>query len=599
MNHIRNFCIIAHIDHGKSTLADRFLQLTKVVSDYDFRDQMLDNMDIERERGITIKSQTVAMPYTAKDGQEYLLNLVDTPGHVDFTYEVSRALAACEGALLLVDATQGVQAQTLANFYLALDSNLEVIPVVNKIDLASADVEETLREIDKELGMDSKTALLASGKKGIGIAELLEAVVERVPRPTGENSKPLSALLFDAIYDTYRGVILYCRIFDGTVKVGDRIQFMSNQHIYEVEEVGYLRIKRVQTKWLQAGEVGYMIANVKTIRDAKIGDTITNADHPCDKPRPGFREVKPVVFSSFYPVVCDEYPELCEAMERLNLNDASFQYQKDSSSALGSGFHCGFLGLLHMDIIQERLEREFNQSLVITAPSVCYRFELTNGEELLVDNPVNYPDPSKIKKSEELYVKGSIVMPAEYLGSMIKLCIERRGMQSSLTYLNPKRVELVFELPLAEIMYDFYDQLKSRSRGYASFDYEIIGYRESELIKLDILVAKEQVDALSVIVHKDFAYRRGRQICERLKDSIPRQLFPVAIQAAIGGKVIARETIPALRKDVLAKCYGGDVTRKKKLLERQKEGKKRMKMVGQVEIPQEAFLSVLKIGEDE
>lgn len=599
MDHIRNFCIIAHIDHGKSTLADRFLQMTKVVSEYEFRDQMLDNMDIERERGITIKSQTVAMPYTAKNGKQYLLNLVDTPGHVDFTYEVSRALAACEGALLIVDATQGVQAQTLANFYLALESNLEIIPIVNKIDLPSADIQDTLQQIDKEIGIDIHKALQASGKKGIGIAEILEAVVERIPHPQGDPNKPLSALLFDAIYDTYRGVILYCRIFDGTIKVGDHIQFMSNRHIYEVEEVGYLRIKRVPTSCLHAGEVGYIIANVKAIRDAKIGDTITNAENPCDKPKPGFREVKPVVFSSFYPVASDEYQELCDAMERLNLNDASFQYQKDNSSALGSGFHCGFLGLLHMDIIQERLEREFHQSLVITAPSVQYRFELTDKTELFVDNPVHYPDPTKIVKAEELYVKGNIVMPAEYLGAMIKLCIERRGIQKSLTYLNVKRVELVFELPLAEIMYDFYDQLKSRSRGYASFDYEIIGYRESELIKLDILVAKEQVDALSVIVHKDFAYRRGRQICERLKTSIPKQLFPVAIQAAIGGKVIARETIPALRKDVLAKCYGGDVSRKKKLLERQKEGKKRMKMVGQVEIPQEAFLSVLKISDDD
>ncbi len=599
MQHIRNFCIIAHIDHGKSTLADRFLQVTKVVKDYEFHDQMLDNMEIERERGITIKSQTVALPYISADGKEYLLNLVDTPGHVDFTYEVSRALASCEGALLLVDASQGVQAQTMANYYLALEANLEIIPVVNKIDLPNISLEDTLAQMEKELGVDRQEILLASGKKGIGIEAILEKAVKVIPPPRGDAKKPLSALIFDAMYDSYRGVVIYCRIFDGTVQAGDKIQFMSNRKIYEVEEVGYLRIKRTERTFLTAGEVGYIIANIKTIRDSKIGDTITSADNPCVKALPGFKEVKPVVFSSFYPVAADDYPELCEAMERLNLNDASFQYQKDNSTALGSGFRCGFLGLLHMDIIQERLEREFHQSLVITAPTVRYKFLLSTGEEVYIDNPVKYPDPSKIKKSEELFVKGVIVLPSEYLGAIIKLCIERRGTQQSLTYLDSKRVELIFELPLAEIMYDFYDQLKSRSRGYASFDYDIIGYRESNLVKLDILVAKEQMDALSVIVHETQAYHRGRQICERLKKSIHKQLFPVALQAAIGGKVIARETIPAMRKDVLAKCYGGDVSRKRKLLDKQKEGKKRMKMVGQVEIPQEAFLAVLKVGEDE
>ena len=599
MENIRNFSIIAHIDHGKSTLADRILEISKVFSKKDMREQMLDTMDIERERGITIKSQPVALPYTAKNGKQYLLNLVDTPGHVDFTYEVSRALAACEGAVLLVDATQGVEAQTVANLYLALGCNLEIIPVINKIDLASADVDRCLKQIDKELGLIPEEAVLASGKTGQGVEDILEAIVERIPAPKGDVHGKLSALIFDAIYHAYRGVIIYCRVFDGTIKAGDKIRFFSNEFEYEVEEVGFLRIDRIPQECLTAGEVGYIIAGIKEIRHAKIGDTVTHVDDPCPHPLSGFKEVKPVVFSSFYPVAAEDYPELSDAMDKLQLNDASFYFQKDTSTALGSGFRCGFLGLLHLEIIQQRLEREFNQSLVVTAPSVRYRFELTNGDVVYVDNPIFYPEVTKIKKSEELIVKASIVLPSDCLGTIIKLCIERRGIQKDMIYLDSKRVELIFEIPLAEIMYDFYDQLKSRSRGYASFDYEIIGYQESDLIKIDILVAGEPVDALGMIVHKTEAEHRGRQVCKRLKESIPRQMFAVALQAAIGGKIIARETISAYRKDVLAKCYGGDITRKKKLLEKQKQGKKRMKMVGKIEIPQEAFLAVLKTGDDD
>ena len=598
MENIRNFSIIAHIDHGKSTLADRILQYTHVVTDKEFRNQILDTMDLERERGITIKSQTVAIPYQGQDGKEYLLNLVDTPGHVDFSYEVSRALASCEGALLLVDASQGVQAQTLANLFLAMEADLEIIAVVNKIDLPSADIATTLAEIEHDLGLDPDAAILASGKQGTGIVEILERIVAEVPPPRGNPSHPLAALIFDSHYDPYRGVIIYIRVFDGEVKAGDHIKFMFNNKIYQVEEVGYFRIKRLPRPSLSAGEVGYIIAGVKNISSARNGDTITLAENPCAEALPGFREVKPVVFSSFYPVSANSYEELSDAMERLQLNDASFIYQKDTSSALGSGFRCGFLGLLHLDIIQERLEREFNQSLVVTAPSVRYRFTLTKGEVVYIDNPVHYPDPSKIETSEELYVKAMLVLPAEYLGTVIRLCLERRGTQKNLLYLDKKRVELVYDLPLAEIMYDFYDQLKSRSRGYASFDYEITGYQRSDLVKLDILVASEPVDALGLIVHRTQTFQRGRQICARLKETIHRQLFKIAIQAAIGGKVIARETLSALRKDVTAKCYGGDITRKRKLLEKQKKGKQRMKMVGQVEIPQEAFLAVLKSGDD-
>jgi len=575
MENIRNFSIIAHIDHGKSTLSDRILEISKVFTKQQMRAQMLDTMDIERERGITIKSQPIALPYTAKNGKEYLLNLVDTPGHVDFTYEVSRALAACEGALLLVDATQGVEAQTVANLYLALSCDLEIIPIINKIDLPSADIERCRDQIDKELGLLPTDAVCASGKTGEGVEDILEAIVERIPAPKGDPNGKLSALIFDAIYHAYRGVIIYCRVFEGTVKPGDKIRFMTNDHEYEVEEVGYLRIERVERDELSAGEVGYIIAGIKEIRHAKIGDTITHVDMPCDKGLPGFREVKPVVFSSFYPIASEDYPDLSDAMDRLQLNDASFHFQKDTSTALGSGFRCGFLGLLHLEITQQRLEREFNQSLVVTAPSVRYRFELTNGETIYVDNPIFYPDVTKIEKSEELIVRATIVLPAEYIGNIIKLCMERRGVQQSMHYLAPNRVELIFQIPLAEIMYDFYDQLKSRSRGYASFDYEIIGYQESDLIKVDFLVAGEPVDALGIIIHKSQAEHRGRQICKRLKESIPRQMFAVALQAAVGGKIIARETISAYRKDVLAKCYGGDISRKKKLLEKQKQGKKK------------------------
>ena len=558
---------------------------------------MLDTLDIERERGITIKSQTAALPYTAKDGKEYLLNLVDTPGHVDFTYEVSRALDSCEGALLVVDASQGVQAQTLANLYLAMECNLEVIPVINKIDLPSADVEMVLQEIEDELGLDPGEAIAASAKNGIGIEEILESVVKKVPPPKGNVDEPLSALIFDATYDPFRGAIIHCRIFDGTLKPGDSIKFMSTGEVYKVEELGFFRIKRIPQKELKAGEVGYIIAGIKKVSDIKNGDTITLVENPCKKRLPGFREIKPVVFSSIYPIAADDYEDLVEAMARLQLNDASLVYQKDNSTALGSGFHCGFLGLLHMEIVQQRLEREFNQAIIITAPSVRYRFTLKTGEVIYVDNPIYYPDPTKIDKAEELYIDAMIVLPAEYLGPIIKLCMSRRGTQKNLLYLNKKRVELTFDLPLAEVMYDFYDQLKSISRGYASFDYDITGYKESELVKLDILVAGEQVDALGQIVHKKNSYYRGRQICKSLKETIPKQMFQIAIQAALGGKIIARETISAYRKDVTAKCYGGDISRKRKLLEKQKKGKKRMKMVGKAEIPQEAFLAVLKVKE--
>ncbi len=598
MKHIRNFSIIAHIDHGKSTLADRILQHTNSVSAHDMREQMMDTMDIERERGITIKSQTAALPYTAKDGQEYLLNLVDTPGHVDFTYEVSRALASCEGALILVDATQGVEAQTLANLYLALEADLEIIPVVNKIDLPSASIEMALEQIESELGLDPDTAILASGKTGIGIEEILEAIVERVPPPKGDTEAPLEALIFDASYDSYRGVIIHCRLFNGSIKAGDNIMFMSNQERYRVEETGVFILSRKPLPILKAGEVGYIIAGVKTVSDTNNGDTITLSNNPCSKALPGFREVKPVVFSSFYPISAEDYGDLQDAMERLQLNDASLIYEKDTSSALGSGFRCGFLGLLHMEIIQERLEREFNQSIIITAPSVSYRFTLNDGEILYVDNPVNYPSPTKIAKSEEIYVRASLVLPADYLGPIMKLCIDRRGTQTNLEYTSKTKVELVFELPLAEIMFDFYDQLKSISRGYASFDYEILDFRESDLVKLDVLVAEEPVDALALVVHRSRSYSRGRQLCERLKETIKKQMFKIPIQAAIGGKIIARETISAFRKDVTAKCYGGDISRKRKLLEKQKKGKKKMKMIGNVEIPQEAFLAVLKIKDE-
>ncbi|MFH1113080.1 MAG: translation elongation factor 4 [Pseudomonadota bacterium] len=599
MKHIRNFGIIAHIDHGKSTLADRLLQLTGVVGSHEFRDQMLDTMDIERERGITIKSQTVALPYTAQDGKDYTLNLIDTPGHADFSYEVSRALVACEGALLVIDACQGVQAQTLANFYMALEQELEVIPIINKIDLPSADVDRVKAQIEKDLGLDPDAAVCISAKEGIGIEEVLEAVVQHVPPPKGEPDDPLKALIFDSHWDPYRGTIVNLRVFDGKLKPGNTIRFMSNGAAYRVEETGIFLIERSPRQSLGAGEVGYIIAGIKTVSDTRIGDTVTLDDRPCTQALKGFQLVKPVVFSSFYPISSDEYDDLAAALEKLKLNDASLSFEKDHSTALGHGFRCGFLGLLHLEVVQERLEREFDLSLILTAPSVQYSLRLRDGSEIIIDNPAKYPDPISIEESREPFIRASIISPEQYLGNVITLCIDRRGVQKEINYLDSNRVELIFDLPLAEVLFDFYDKLKSVSRGYASFDYDFLEYRKTELEKVDILVAGERVDALSMLVHADRAYQRARRSCERLKKEIPRQMFKVAIQGAIGGKVISRETVSALRKDVTAKCYGGDITRKKKLLEKQKEGKKRMKQVGGVVIPQSAFLAVLKSDEDE
>jgi len=590
----RNFCIIAHIDHGKSTLADRLIQKGHLVEDRNFQNQILDNMDIERERGITIKSQAVAIPYTAMDGTEYVLNLVDTPGHVDFSYEVSRAINSCEGALLLVDATQGVQAQTLSNMYMALEHNLEIIPVINKIDMAAANIPETKLQIDKDLGLDSSEALLVSAKTGDGVDELFEAIVERIPAPSGDPSDPLTALIFDCHYDPYRGVIVHLRLFSGSLKKGMKIRFMSNGSEYEVETTGVFKLALVETPGLSSGDVGYFIAGIKTVSDVRVGDTVTGADRPCEKPLPGFREVKPVVFSSIYPVDSNDYEELKTSIDKLKLNDASLIYEKDSSAALGFGFRCGFLGLLHLEVIQERLEREFDQSVIFTAPSVKYKVRLRSGEELMVDNPIDYPDEGRIESAEEPYIRAAVITPTTYLGNIMTLCMEKRGVQTNMTYLDEKRVEIVYEMPLAEVLFDFYDRLKSISRGYASFDYDITGYKSTELVKLDILLNGKAVDALSQLVFKNNAYDRARIICARLVDEIPRQQFKIPIQGAIGGQIIARETVNPLRKDVLAKCYGGDISRKRKLLEKQKEGKKRMRMVGDVELPQGAFLAVLK-----
>ncbi|OPY02131.1 MAG: Elongation factor 4 [Syntrophorhabdus sp. PtaB.Bin047] len=598
MKHIRNFSIIAHIDHGKSTLADRLIQYTKLVDDRQFRDQILDTMDIERERGITIKSQTVDLPYVDDRGEEYELNLIDTPGHVDFSYEVSRALASCEGVLLLVDASQGVEAQTLGNLYAALEHNLVIIPVINKIDLPVADVERVKTEIDNELGLDPETAILCSAKDGTGVEDILRAIVERIPPPTGDSEKPLTALIFDAHYDSFRGTIVSCRVFDGTVKQGDTIRLMSQGTTYRVEEVGVFRINREPQKELSAGEVGYIIAGIKTVSDTRIGDTVTVDTRPASQPLPGFKDVKPVVFSSIYPIASDDYQSLLEALEKYKLNDASLVYQKDSSAALGQGFRCGYLGLLHLEIVQERLEREFDQSIIMTAPSVQYRFHLDDGTVLDVDNPLYYPDPGTIESSEEPYIRASILIPERYVGAVMKLCMERRGVNSHMSYPTPGRVEITFDMPLAEVIFDFYDRLKSITQGYGSFDYELIDYRESSLVKLDILVNGEKVDALSILVHRDNARDRAVRICDRLKDEIPRQQFKIAIQGAIGGKIISRSTISAYRKDVTAKCYGGDITRKRKLLEKQKKGKKRMRIVGNVEIPQSAFLAALKTDDE-
>jgi GTP-binding protein LepA len=594
VDRIRNFCIIAHIDHGKSTLADRLIQRTGAVEEREFRDQILDSMDIERERGITIKSNTVSLLYTAADGQDYELNLIDTPGHVDFSHEVRRSLMSCEGALLLVDASQGVEAQTVANLYLALEYDLEIVPVINKIDLPSADVERVREEIDADLGLDPYAAVLASAKLGTGIDEVLEAIVTRLPPPEGDPEAPLRALIFDAQYDPYRGVVLLVRVREGTLRPGQKVRLMHGGRDYQVEEVGRLRLKRMQAPELTAGEVGYVIAGVKAVADIAVGDTVTEAERPAAEPLPGYKEAKPVVFSSIYPVATDDYQDLAKALDKLKLNDASLTFEKDSSAALGFGFRCGFLGLLHLEVVQERLEREHDLSLLLSAPSVRYEVHLTDGEVLQVDNPAHFPDPSQIDSVYEPYIRATILVPERYLGSVLELCRERRGANTHFEYLAQGRLQVLSELPLAEVLFDFYDRLKSLTQGYGSFDYELIDYRESDLVKVDILVNGEKVDALSQLVHREKARPRALHYCERLADTIPRQNFKIAIQGAIGGQIIARSTINPYRKDVIAKCYGGDITRKRKLLEKQREGKKRMKMVGAVEIPQAAFLAVLK-----
>ena len=598
LDKIRNFCIIAHIDHGKSTLADRILEYTGVVSAREARDQYLDKMDLERERGITIKAQTVRIPYTDKDGSQYVLNLIDTPGHVDFGYEVSRSLAACEGALLVVDATQGVEAQTLANVYMALDHNHEIVPILNKIDLPSADPDRVRQEIEDTIGLDCTDSVDVSAKTGLNIDKVLDAIVHRLPSPKGDRSAPLKALIFDSWYDSYQGVVVLFRIMDGTLKLGDVIHLMAGDRDYEVVRLGVFSPNAVDVKELAAGEVGFLCANIKELGHARVGDTITLRDYPAAEPVPGFKEVKPMVFCGLYPTDAADYENLKTALEKLQLNDAAFSYEPETSSALGFGFRCGFLGLLHMEIIQERLEREFQVELIATAPSVIYKVDTTDGKTLTIDNPAKFPDGSKIKALYEPYVRMDIHVPTEFVGNVLKLCEEKRGIQQNLGYLTTNRAVITYDMPFAEIVFDFFDKLKSGTRGYASMDYTPIDYRESDLVKLDILLNGAPVDALAVIVHKDNAYPYGRALALKLKRTIPRQMFEVAIQAAIGNKVIARETVSAYRKDVLAKCYGGDITRKRKLLEKQKEGKKRMKRMGNVELPQEAFLAALKVGDD-
>ncbi|MGB7219242.1 MAG: translation elongation factor 4 [Vicinamibacterales bacterium] len=597
--HIRNFSVIAHIDHGKSTLADRFLELTGALQAREMEAQVLDTMDLERERGITIKAHPVRLTYAAKDGQQYILNLIDTPGHVDFSYEVTRSLAACEGALLLVDASQGVEAQTLANAYLAVNDGLEIIPVINKIDLPGAQPEEARRQIEEIIGLDGAGAILASAKQGTGVPEILEAIVHRLPPPAGDPNAPLKALIFDSWYDPYRGVVIVARVIDGSMRPGMRIRLMAEGQDYDVEHVGFFTPKAVPATELCVGEVGFLVANIKKISDAKIGDTITETARPTAAPFPGFKELKPMVFAGLYPVEGHQYPELRDALEKLRLNDASFFYEPETSAALGFGFRCGFLGLLHMDIVQERLEREFNMDLVTTAPGVLYRVTTTDGQVLEIDSPSKLPEAGRIGTIEEPVITAMILTPAEHVGGILQLCQDKRGVQKSLEYLASDRVLITYELPFNEVVLDFYDRLKTISRGYASLDYHVTGYWPSPLVKLDILVNGDPVDALSIIVHRDTAYERGRALASKMRELIPRQMFEVAIQASIGSRVIARETVSALRKNVLAKCYGGDISRKRKLLEKQKEGKKRMKRVGRVEIPQEAFLAVLKMGTEE
>ncbi|MCX7615252.1 MAG: translation elongation factor 4 [Clostridiales bacterium] len=596
---IRNFSIIAHIDHGKSTLADRLLELCNAVSQREMSNQLLDNMELERERGITIKARAVKLNYTASDNEVYELNLIDTPGHVDFNYEVSRSLAACEGAILVVDAAQGIEAQTLANTYLALEHNLEVVPVINKIDLPSADPERVKHEIEDIIGIEASSAPMISAKLGLNISEVLERVVKDIPPPKCDPSLPLRALIFDSQYDSYRGVIIYLRVFDGEIKPGMTIKMMATGAEFNVVEIGYLRpLGYEPCESLSAGEVGYLTASIKNVKDTRVGDTVTDADHPASSSLPGYRKVQPMVYSGVYPTDGKKFPDLRDALEKLQLNDASLTFEPESSVALGFGFRCGFLGLLHMEIIQERIEREYNLDLITTAPSVIYKVKYTSGKETYIDNPLNYPNPTELEYAEEPFVKANIMTPTEYVGNIMELCQDRRGIFIDMKYLDTNRVELHYELPLNEIIYDFFDALKSKTRGYASLDYEFLGYRKSDLVKLDILLNGEIVDALSFIVHTEKAYQRARRIAEKLKENIPRQLFEIPVQAAIGNKVIARETVKALRKDVLAKCYGGDITRKKKLLEKQKEGKKRMRSLGSVEVPQEAFMAVLRFDED-
>jgi GTP-binding protein LepA len=598
MKNIRNFCIIAHIDHGKSTLADRLLEYTGTLQQREMQAQVLDSMDLERERGITIKSHAVRMNYTAPDGNTYTFNLVDTPGHVDFSYEVSRSLASAEGALLLVDAAQGVEAQTISTLYQAIDNNLVIIPVINKIDLPSAEVDRVKHQIIDLIGCDESEILLASAKSGLGIPEILQAIIDRVPPPSGDPEAPLQALIFDSQFDSYRGVVTLVKVVNGELNEKDKITFMATQREYEIEELGYLQLKRVRTGTLKTGEVGYLICGAKNVRDIKVGDTVTHTNRPAAAPLPGYRQVKPMVYAGIYPIESSEFEDLRQALEKLTLNDSSLIWEPETSKALGFGFRCGFLGLLHMEIVQERLEREFDQSIIVTTPNVVYRVTTTDGKEIMVDNPSNLPDPGRIAKLEEPYIDAHILTPPEYIGNIMKLCAEKRGELKNQQYIDPTRADLHYHLPLAEVVFDFFDRLKSVTRGYASLDYEFLGYRESKLVKLDILINGEPLDALSVIVHRDKAYEQGKSICQKLRKIIPRQMFEVAIQAAIGNKIIARETVKALRKNVLAKCYGGDITRKRKLLEKQKEGKKRMKQVGRVEIPQEAFLSILSTDED-